>query len=260
MPRTGRFREVWGSADFFAATLATETRNGRIMDYIIEAIQRAFWLIVGFDRELAVIVWTSLRVSITSTALSSAVGVPLGFAIAIARFPGKHHVEVALNTAMALPTVVVGLTVYSFISRRGPLGAYGLLFTPSAMVIGQFILATPIITALSLSATKSIDSRVGETARTLGANTLQTALAILSEARYAILVAIAAGFGRVIAEVGSAMILGGNIAGYTRTMTTAIALETGKGEFAMAMALGIILLLIALSVNAIVQSFRLREI
>jgi tungstate transport system permease protein len=228
------------------------------MDYLSEAVGKAFWLIVHFDRELAGIVWTSLRVSLTSTVLASIVGVPLGFAIAIARFRGKHHVEVALNTCMALPTVVVGLTVYSFISRRGPLGAFGLLFTPTAMVIGQFILATPIIAALSLSATKSIDVRVGETARTLGANAFQTASAILSEARYAILVAIAAGFGRVIAEVGSAMILGGNIHGYTRTMTTAIALETGKGEFALAMALGIILLLIALSVNAIVQSFRLR--
>lgn len=228
------------------------------MDYLWGAIAKAFWLIVHFDRELAVIVWTSLRVSVTSTALASIVGVPLGFAIAIAHFRGKHHVEVALNTSMALPTVVVGLTVYSFISRRGPLGAYGLLFTPSAMVIGQFILATPIIVALSLAATKSIDTRVGETARTLGANPVQTAMAILGEARYAILVAVAAGFGRVVAEVGSAMILGGNIHGYTRTMTTAIALETGKGEFALAMALGIILLLIALSVNAVVQSFRLR--
>ena len=228
------------------------------MDYLSEAVQKAFWLIVNFDRELGVVVWTSLSVSITSTILASAVGVPLGFAIAISEFRGKHHVEVALNTAMALPTVVVGLTVYSLISRQGPLGAYGLLFTPGAMVIGQFLLATPIITALSLSATKSIDARVGETARTLGANAAQTATAILSEARYAILVAIAAGFGRVIAEVGSAMILGGNIHGYTRTMTTAIALETGKGEFALAMALGIILLLVALSVNAVVQSFRLR--
>ncbi len=228
------------------------------MGYLLEAVEKAIWLIVHFDRELAVVVWTSLSVSVTSTALASAVGVPLGFAIAMAQFRGKHHVEVALNTAMALPTVVVGLTVYSFISRRGPLGAYGLLFTPTAMIIGQFVLATPIIAALSLSATKSVDARVGETARTLGANAFQTASAILNEARYAILVAVVAGFGRVIAEVGSAMILGGNIQGYTRTMTTAIALETGKGEFALAIALGIILLLIALSVNAVVQSFRLR--
>jgi tungstate transport system permease protein len=230
------------------------------MNYILEAFTKAFWLIVHFDRELAVIVWTSLRVSLISTALASIVGVPFGFALAVSRFRGKHQMEIALNTSMAIPTVVVGLTIYSFISRRGPLGAYGLLFTPTAMIIGQFILATPIIIALSLSATKAIDARVGETARTLGANALQKASAILSEARYSIIVAIAAGFGRVIAEVGAAMILGGNIHGYTRTMTTAIALETGKGEFSLAMALGIILLLIALSVNAIVQSFRLREI
>lgn len=229
------------------------------MDYLSEAFRKAFWLIIQFDRELATIVWTSLKVSLTSTLLASLAGVPAGFLIAVARFRGKHHVEVALNTTLALPTVVVGLTVYSFISRRGPLGSYGLLFTPTAMIIGQFILAAPIIAALSLSATKSTDIRVGETARTLGANTFQTAIAILNESRYAILVAIVAGFGRVIAEVGSAMILGGNIQGYTRTMTTAIALETGKGEFSLAIALGIILLLIALSVNAVVQSFRLRE-
>jgi len=229
------------------------------MDYFSEAFRKAFWLIVHFDHELAAIVWTSLRVSLTATLLASVVGVPLGFVIGVSRVRGKHHVEVALNTSMALPTVAIGLVVYSFISRRGPLGTYGLLFTPTAMIIGQFILAAPLITALSVSATKAIDARVGETARTLGANALQAAGAVLSEARYAIIVAVAAGFGRVIAEVGSAMILGGNIYGYTRTMTTAIALETGKGEFALAMALGIILLIIALSVNAVVQSFRLRK-
>jgi len=229
------------------------------MDYLTEAFEKAFWLIVHFDRELAVVVWTSLRVSLTATVLASVVGVPLGFIIGQSQFWGKRQVEIGLNTSMALPTVVVGLVIYSFISRRGPLGAYGLLFTPTAMVIGQFILATPIITALSLSATKSVDVRVVETARTLGATAVQAAGATLSEARYAIIVAVAAGFGRVIAEVGSAMILGGNIYGYTRTMTTAIALETGKGEFALAIALGMILLLIALTVNAVVQTFRLRK-
>jgi tungstate transport system permease protein len=229
------------------------------MNYLSEAVRQAFWLIIHFDHELAAVVKTSLGVSLTATFLASLIGVPAGFLIAVTGFRGKRQVEIALNTSMALPTVVVGLVVYSFISRRGPLGVFGLLFTPAAMVIGQFLLATPLITALSLSATKSIDKRAGETARTLGANALQTAGAILSEARYAIIVAVAAGFGRVIAEVGSAMILGGNISGYTRTMTTAIALETGKGEFSLAIALGIILLLLALSINAVVQSFRLRR-
>lgn len=229
------------------------------MDYLIEALEKAFWLIVSLDRELAVILWTSLRVSLTATFLASLVGVPLGFVIGTSHFRGRRYVEIALNTSMALPTVAIGLIVYSFISRRGPFGEYGLLFTPTAMVIGQFILAAPIITALSLSATKAVDVRVGETARTLGATAVQAAVATISEARYAILVAIVAGFGRVIAEVGSAMILGGNIHGYTRTMTTAIALETGKGEFSLAIALGLILILIALAVNAVVQSFRLRQ-
>ena len=229
------------------------------MNYLFEAFQKAFGLIIHFDRELAVVVWTSLRVSLMATLLASLVGVPLGFFIASSRFRGKRQLEIVLNTSMALPTVVIGLVVYSFISRRGPLGVYGLLFTPTAMIIGQFILATPIITALSLSATKSVDVRVGETARTLGATAVQAAGATIGEARYAILVAIAAGFGRVIAEVGSAMILGGNIEGYTRTMTTAIALETGKGEFSLAIALGLVLLLIALMVNAMVQSFRLKR-
>jgi tungstate transport system permease protein len=226
---------------------------------LTEAFKKAFWLIISFDHELAVIVWTSLRVSLTATLLASGVGVPLGFIIGSSQFRTKRQVEIALNTTLALPTVVVGLVIYSLISRRGPFGAFGLLFTPTAMIIGQFVLATPIITALSLSATKSVDRRVGETARTLGATALQAAGATISEARYAILVAVVAGFGRVIAEVGSAMILGGNIYGYTRTMTTAIALETGKGEFSLAIALGLILLLIALAVNAAVQSFRLRR-
>lgn len=229
------------------------------MEYLIEAFEKAFLLIINLDHELAVIVWTSLRVSLTATLLASVVGVPIGFIIASSRFRGKRQVEIALNTTLAMPTVVVGLVIYSLISRRGPFGAYGLLFTPAAMIIGQFVLATPIIIALSLSATKSVDLRVAETARTLGATAIQAAAATISEARYAILVSVVAGFGRVIAEVGSAMILGGNIYGYTRTMTTAIALETGKGEFSLAIALGLILLLVALTVNAVVQSFRLSK-
>ncbi|RJP26083.1 MAG: ABC transporter permease subunit [Candidatus Abyssobacteria bacterium SURF_5] len=229
------------------------------MDYLIDALLKACRLIITLDRELAVVVWTSLKVSLTAVVLASLVGVPLGFIIGAGHFRGKHQLEIALNTSMAMPTVVVGLIVYSFVSRRGPLGVYGLLFTPAAMIIGQFILAAPIITALSLSATKAVDMRVSETARTLGATAIQSAVATISEARYAVLVAVVAGFGRVIAEVGSAMILGGNIEGYTRTMTTAIALETGKGEFSLAIALGLILILIALTVNAVVQSFRLKR-
>jgi tungstate transport system permease protein len=150
---------------------------------------------------------------------------------------------------MAIPTVVIGLFVFSFISRQGPLGVLGLLFTPAAMVVGQFLLATPIVVALSYAAIQGIDPRVKMTALTLGARSHQVIITLLLEARFAIIAAVIAGFGRVIGEVGSAMMLGGNIRGYTRTISTAIALETSKGEFSLGLALGMILLTVALSVN-----------
>ena len=191
----------------------------------------------------------TLTVSFWGTLLSTVVGVPLGFIIGIKEFPGKAIIRTTLNTLMALPTVVVGLTVYAFISRQGPMGEWGLLFTPTAVVIGQWVLATPLITALTMSATQSVDPRVGLTARTLGANPRQEAFVIFNEARFALMAGIIAGFGRVIAEVGAAMMLGGNIRGYTRTMTTAIALESSKGEFGFGLALGFILMALALFIN-----------
>jgi len=157
---------------------------------------------------------------------------------------------------LSLPTVVVGLFVFSFISRQGPLGFLGLLFTPTAMVIGQFILAIPIITALTISAVQGVDRRVRPTALTLGANRLQTSITVLTEVRFALMAAIIAGFGRIIGEVGSAIMLGGNIRNYTRTITTAIALETSKGEFGFAIALGIILMIVAFSVNILFRYFQ----
>ncbi len=160
---------------------------------------------------------------------------------------------------MALPTVVVGLLVYSLTSRQGPLGPLELLFTPKAMIIGQFILAAPIIVALTISATQAIDPRVKITAMTLGAGPLRTAVTVLSEARFALMAAVVAGFGRVIAEVGCALMVGGNIRGYTRTMTTAIALETAKGEFAFGLALGFILLAVAFFVNILFHWLQSRE-
>lgn len=219
------------------------------MDYILEGLKEAEQLIFWGDPEVWGIVFLSLRVSAMALTLATALGVPSGFLIATRQFRGKRGLVTVLNTLMALPTVVVGLTVYAFLSRRGPLGPLGLLYTPEAMVIGQFLLALPIVTALVLAAIQGVDRRVRPTALTLGASQLQAAWAVLSEARFAVLAAIAAGFGRVIAEVGAAMILGGNIRGFTRTMTTAIALETGKGEFGLAMALGIILLAVAFSIN-----------
>ena len=223
------------------------------MGYILGGIEDALKLILSMDRDVFSTVLLSLRVSATATLFSSLVGVPLGFVIGSGEFRGKKLLVTIFNTLMAFPTVVIGLLVYSFISRQGPLGPLGLLFTPQAMVIGQFILATPIIVALTISATQGIDPRVKLTAMTLGAGPLRIATTILSEARFALMAAVIAGFGRVIAEVGCAMMVGGNIRGYTRTMTTAIALETAKGEFGFGLSLGFILLVVAFSVNILLH-------
>ena len=230
------------------------------MNYIFEAFANAIKMIVGLDTELLSIVFISLKVSFISTILASIVGVPLGFTIAVRDFWGKRGVIVVFNTLLALPTVVVGLFVYSIISRRGPFGAMDLLYTPNAMIIGQFILALPIVAALTISAIQGMDKRVQRTALTLGANNFQTASIIISERRFAILSAVIAGFGRVFAEVGVSMMLGGNIRGYTRNITTAIAFETGKGEFALGLALGLILLSIAFTINIFVHRFQSKTI
>jgi tungstate transport system permease protein len=230
------------------------------LDFIIEGIRKAFQLIFSLDREIFNIVLLSLRVSLTAVGLASLLGVPLGFLMVIKSYWGKKFSVILVNALLALPTVVIGLIVYSLISRRGPLGVFNLLYTPSAMIIGQFILATPIIIALTHSAVQGIDRRVRNTALTLGATEVQSAWAVIKEAEYAILVAITTAFGRVIAEVGAAMMLGGNIKGSTRVMTTAIALETAKGEFGFGIALGIILLLIAFSINIFLHYFQSRRV
>lgn len=224
------------------------------MDYIIDGFMKAFQLIFSFDREVFSAVFVSLRVSCTAIVFATIVGLPFGFYIAIREFKGKRFVVTALNTLMALPTVVVGLTVYSLLSRRGPLGPLNLLHTPNAMIIGQFILATPIVMALTISATHSVDERVTATALTLGANRRQAASTVLLEARVGLLAAMITGFGRIIGEVGAAMMLGGNIRGVTRTMSTAIALQASMGEFEIGIALGIILMLIHLVIVAVLMN------
>jgi tungstate transport system permease protein len=229
------------------------------MEYILGGMWKALGLIFSLDREILSIALLSLKVSTIATFLSSLVGVPLGFIIGSGQFWGKKGLTAIFNTLMALPTVVVGLLVYSLISRQGPLGPLELLFTPKAMVIGQFILATPIIVALTISATQAIDPRVKITAMTLGAGPLRTAVTVLSEAKFALMAAVVAGFGRVIGEVGCALMVGGNIRGYTRTMTTAISLETAKGEFAFGLALGFILLTVAFVVNILLHRLQSRE-
>ena len=194
-------------------------------------------------------VWTSLYTSSCAIVLAALLGVPSGLWLGISRFRGRRLLITLLNTLMALPTVVVGLLLFGLLSRQGPLGYFGLLFTPLAMIAGQTLLATPIVANLVLAAVTGADERIINTALTLGASRLQAVIQLLREVRFGVMAAVIVGFGRVIAEVGVAMMLGGNIRGSTRTMTTAIALETSKGEFAFGLALGLVLLGVALLVN-----------
>jgi tungstate transport system permease protein len=192
---------------------------------------------------------TSLDVALWSVLFASMVGIPVGIGVALGEFPMKSGVRVLLNSFMAMPTVVIGLVVYGFLSRQGPLGSMGLLFTPRAIIIGQGILATPVIANYTLSAIQGADEAILPTARTLGASRMQSLFQLAREVRFGLVASIIAGFGRVVSEVGVAMMLGGNIRLYTRTMTTAIAMETGKGDFAYGLALGVILMTVSLAVN-----------
>lgn len=219
------------------------------MNYLLDSLLKALELIAGFDPEVRMAVWTSLYTSGCATLLSGLLGIPLGLWLGLSRFRGRRLAITLLNTLMALPTVVIGLVLFGLFSRQGPLGPLGLLFTPLAMIAGQTVLALPIIANLVLTAVTGADERIMNTALTLGASRLQAARQLLREIRFGVMAAVIAGFGRVIAEVGVAMMLGGNIRNSTRTMTTAIALETSKGEFAFGLALGLVLLGVALLVN-----------
>ncbi len=219
------------------------------MNPIAEGIREALRLLATLDPEVMSIAGVSLKVSLTSTAAATLLGLPLGFALATREFAGRGVLITFVNTLLALPTVVVGLIGFAMLSRQGPLGVMGLLYTPVAMAAGQTILAAPIATAFTLSAVQAIDPRVAETARTLGATRRQLRWTMLVEARFAVLAAIIAAFGRVVAEVGISLMIGGNIRHYTRNLTTAIALETSKGEFGLGLALGVILMALGLVVN-----------
>ena len=223
------------------------------MDYLLQALKDAFGLIVGLDGEVYYVVWTSLKVSVVACLVAAAIGVPLGMKIALGRFRGRWCVLLLLNTLMALPTVVVGLFLYGFLGRRGPLGALEILYTPAGIILGELILALPIVTNLTISAVNGLDPRLFLTCKSLGASPGQEKWMILREGRFAVIAAVVAAFGRVIGEVGIAMMVGGNIKGFTRTMTTAIALETSKGEFELGLAIGMLLLLVALVVNIALQ-------
>jgi tungstate transport system permease protein len=220
------------------------------MQDIGAALGLAFSLIVSGDAELAQIVLLSLQVSLCAVALAALVGMPLGAAVALFRFPGRGALVVVLNALMGLPPVVVGLFVYLMLSRAGPLGEFGLLFTPTAMVIAQSILVTPIIAALTRQTVEDLYAEYREQLRSLGVGPLRAIPTLLWDGRFSLLTAVLAGFGRAAAEVGAVIIVGGNINHVTRVMTTTIALETSKGYLGLALGLGFVLLLIVVAVNA----------
>ncbi len=219
--------------------------------FFLDSLTAAFALLLEFNPELLEIVGVSLNVSFWSTLAACVVGVPTGFLVGIAVFRGKQAVITFFNTMLALPTVVIGLLVYSFLSRRGMFGSLGWLYTQKAMIVGQVILITPIVVAFTIAAVGRIDDRYRRTALTLGASRFQVAMVVLREARFSIMAAVVAAFGRVISEIGISMMLGGNAKGFTRTMTTAMALEYDKGEFVLALGLGMVLLTISLVINVL---------
>ena len=220
------------------------------MDEILAAVAEAGRMIVQLDAAVVDIVLLSLRVSLTAVLIACVIGLPIGAAIAVGRFPGRRAAIVLLNALMGLPPVVVGLIVYLMLSRAGPLGQFGILFTPAAMVIAQSILIAPIVAALSRQVLEDAWQEYREQLRSLGAGPAASALTLLWDTRFSLVTIVLAGFGRAAAEVGAVIIVGGNIDGVTRVMTTAIALETSKGDLPLALGLGIILLSLVLALNA----------
>ncbi|MCP5365025.1 MAG: ABC transporter permease [Hyphomicrobiales bacterium] len=227
------------------------------MDELYAASAAALSLIVEFDQDLADIVALSLRVSLTAVVIAAIIGLPLGAALALFRFPGRRAIIVIANALMGLPPVVVGLFVYLLLSRAGPLGVLGLLFTPTAMIVAQCVLVTPIVIAFTRQTIEDLWSEYEEQLRSLGAGPGRAILTLLWEGRFSLSTGVLAGFGRASAEVGAVMIVGGNIDHVTRVMTTAIALETSKGDLVLALALGLILIAISMGVNG--AAFLLKE-
>ena len=216
---------------------------------LLPSLGEAIGLLVSGDRELIAITANSINFAVLSTLFAALIGIPLGILMLLKEFPGKRTVVSVSHTLMGLPTVVVGLLVFSFLSRSGPLGGFGLMFSPPAVVIGQTILALPIIISLVYGGLSRLEPELYETLVTLGAGRFQRTVKIVREGRIAVASAVLTAFGRVVGEVGVAMMLGGNIRWYTRTITTAIALETAKGAFTLSIALGIVLLVVAFGVN-----------
>ncbi len=206
-------------------------------------------MIVQADPRLLEIVWLSLQVSLSAVAISTLIALPAGAAIAVGRFPGKATVVVLLNALLGLPAVVVGLAIYLLLSRAGPLGQFGILFTPAAMVVAQAVLVFPLLAALTRQAVADAWVEYREELQSLGAGTVRSAFALIHDLRFSLVTSVLAGFGRAVSEVGAVMIVGGNIDGVTRVMTTAIALETSKGDLPLALGLGFVLLAIVIALN-----------
>lgn len=238
--------------------LFRQWRRQEFMGYLIDGLIGAFELLFSGDPVTYNAVWTTVSVSTMSICASMLVGIPLGFMLGHNNFPGKRAVRTAVDTLLSFPTVVIGLLVYAFVSRQGPLGDLGLLFTTPGMALGQAMLGLPIVIAVTATSVEDLDKRLGQTLLTLGADSRQVLLTTVTEARYGLMLAAASAYGRIVSEVGISMMVGGNIKWHTRTITTAIALETGKGEFAMGIALGVVLMAVALLVNLFVGSMRRR--
>jgi len=229
------------------------------MDLIFEGIKKAFWLLVTLDREVLGITFLSLRISGTATLISLLFGISVGTGVALTRFPGRRFVISLINTGMGLPPVVVGLFVTIFLWRNGPLGFLEILYTPTAMILAQAIIATPIVMGITLAAIQQLPRKLRLQILALGATRLQMFWILAREARLPLLAAVMAGFGGVISEVGASIMVGGNIKGYSRVLTTATVMETSRGNFDVAIALGIILLLLAYFINLVLTHIQQRE-
>lgn len=229
------------------------------MDLILEGVKKAFWLLVSFDSEVVGIAFLSLKISGTATLISLVLGISVGATVALTRFPGRRIAVSLINTGMALPPVVVGLFVTIFLWRNGPFGFLGILYTPLAMILAQAIIATPIVMGISLAALQQLPVKLRLQILALGATRLQMVRILVKEARLSLLAAVMAGFGGVISEVGASIMVGGNIKGYSRVLTTATVMEAGRGNFDVAISLSILLLLLAYLINLILTQIQQRE-
>ena len=222
------------------------------MDLLIGSLQTAISLILSGNQDVLEVALRTITISITSTLLASLVFIPIGGLISFYHFPGKNFLVTIINTLYGIPTVFVGLITFIILSKQGPMGHLNLLFSPTAIIMGHILLISPIITGLTISTLNSVPRQITDTAKSLGANRIQIILITLKQAKYGVYAAVLMGFGRAFSEIGLAIMVGGNIRGYTRTLTTAMSLETSVGNFELALALGIILVSLSLSVNILV--------